>query len=217
MKKLLLVFSILFFSVSVIAAPVNLLVFGDSLSSGYRLDVKDSFWKQLDTALKKDGYNVNVINYSRAGETTEGAKSRTKEVIKQNPDGVVLQFGSNDMLRHFSVEKTKQNLQNIITDFDNAGIPVLLVGMEVPVTENAEYRQAMQQMYKDLALENELLLYPFFMKGLWKEDGTHVADKYFLDDKVHPSAAGVAVMVQHIVPVVEQFLHEDIAQEEVKQ
>ena len=217
MRKLLSVLGVLMCSLSAFAEPVKLMVFGDSLSAGHRLKVADSFWFQLDKALKKDGYNVDVMNYSQSGETTGGALHKIKGALSRKPDGVIVQFGSNDMFQHWPLERTKQNLQAIINTFKKAGIPVLLVGMEVPLTETPEYREGTRQMYANLALENELLLYPFFMDGLWKEDGTHQKESYFLPDKLHPSAEGVAIMVKRILPIVEQFLHEDVAQEERKQ
>ena len=51
------------------------------------------------------------------------------------------------------------------------------------------------------------------MDGLWKEDGTPIGEEYFLSDKMHPSAKGVDVMVKRIVPVVKQFLQEDVLSE----
>ena len=216
MKKILLLMGVLLMNVSVMAAPVKLMVFGDSLSVGHNIDAKDSFWAQLEVALKERGHDVQVLNHSKSGETTAGALHRVKGVVAKKPNGVILQLGSNDMFQHFALEKTKKNLEKLIETFKKADIPVLLVGMEVPLTEKPEYREGIRQMYADLALENELLLYPFFMDGLWKEDGTNADASYFLADKMHPSAKGVSIMVRRILPAVEQFLREDIQATENK-
>ncbi len=217
MKKIVLLLAGLMMSVSVEAAPVRLLVFGDSLSVGHKLKSKESFCAQLGKTLKQKKYDVQVINYSKSGETTGGALHRLKGVLSQKPDGVLLQFGSNDMFQHVSLETTRKNLQKLIDTFKKEKIPVLLVGMEVPLTEPEEYRDGTRRMYADLALENELLLYPFFMNGLWKEDGTNADPSYFLADKMHPSAKGVEIMVHGILPVVEQFLREDVQPKEDKE
>jgi len=216
MKKIALLLGGLMVSVSVMAAPVKLLVFGDSLSVGHNIDAKDSFWAQLGVALKKNGHDVQVVNNSKSGETTKGALHRIRGAIARKPQGVILQLGSNDMFQHFPLEATRKNLQTLITAFKKANIPVFLVGMEALLTEKQEYRDGVRQMYADLALENELLLYPFFMDGLWREDGTNMDASYFLEDKIHPSAKGVQEMVRRILPAIEQFLREDVQTKEKK-
>ena len=216
MKKIVLLLGVLMISVSAWAAPVKLLVFGDSLSVGHNMEAKDSFWAQLNVALKQKGHDVQVLNHSKSGETTEGALHRIKSAVARKPNGVILQLGSNDMFRHFPLEKTQKNLQKLIDTFQKADIPVLLVGMEAALTEPQEYRDGIRQMYDDLALENELLLYPFFMDGLWTADGANADASYFLEDKKHPSPKGVKIMVHRILPVVEQFLREDVQEKESK-
>ncbi len=192
-------------------APIRLMVFGDSLSVGHNLSSEEAFYSQLEQVLQKEGYRVNVINHSQSGITTGGALKRLTSAFKKKPDGVILQLGSNDTFQSVPLEETTNNLQELISAFKNKSIPVFLVGMEVPLQYQEEYRTGVRKMYENLALENELLLYPFFMNGLWKEDGTHLSSDYFLEDKIHPTAKGVSIMVTHILPAVKQFLQEDVA------
>lgn len=216
MKKLFLLAVSMFIGLSAVAAPLKLLVFGDSLSAGHNLDAKDSFCMQLKNVLTEKGYEIEVLSHSKSGETSLGGSKRIRSALAKRPDGVILQLGINDAFRQVPVEKIKANLQKLISGFKKAGIPVFLVGMEAPMDMPQEYRDAFRKMYTDLALENELLLYPFFMNGLWKEDGTHVSEEYFLKDKIHPSAKGVKIMVKNILLGVEQFISEDVANVEVK-
>ena len=210
MKKILL-FLMLFLAVPAMAEKLTLVVLGDSLSAGHLLNTKESFGSQLDAALKEKGYtSARVINYSFSGATTADGARRLRTVLGRKPDGVILQLGANDMLRQLDLAQAKQNLQSIISTLNQKGIPVLLVGMEASVDLPEEYRSSFRQMYADLALDNELLLYPFFMQGLWNDDGSHVSEEYFVQDKMHPSAKGVAVMVKNIMPAVQQFIAEDI-------
>ena len=218
MKKLIfLLLSALGFSSIVFAETLNLMVFGDSLSAGYKLGPKNSFANQLEKALQKKGYPVQIINYSFSGATTADGVHRLKGALTKEVDGVILELGANDMLRHVDLDTTTKNLQKLIFAFKNAKVPVMLVGMKASPTHPVEYQQAFQQMYADLALQNELLLYPFFMQGLWTDEGKHVSNSYFLEDKMHPSEKGVAVMVKHILPAVEQFIAEDIADVTIKE
>ncbi|MBQ4471983.1 MAG: arylesterase [Alphaproteobacteria bacterium] len=210
MKKLCLLLGGLMMSVSVMAAPTKLMVFGDSLSVGYKIPEQASFCAQLEKALQDNKKNVVVLNYSKSGETTAGGVAKVNEAVDVKPDGVILELGINDALEKRDLNDTNEDLQTLISSFLDNGIPVFLVGMEVPADAPEEYRDAFRQMYADLALENELLLYPFFMDGLWQDDGKHVSEDYFLPDGMHPSEKGVGIMVKRILPAVQQFLYEDV-------
>ena len=210
MKRLLLFLGILMMSVTVQAGPVKLLVLGDSLSVGHNLATRDSFWAQLGAALKKKGENVQVLNYSKSGETTAGGLKKVGAAMTRHPDGVLVQLGSNDAFQKVPVKETTKNLTAIVEKFQQAGIPVLLIGMVAPMDMPQEYRDAFEKMYVEVATEHDTLLYPFFMAGLWKEDGGHVSEDCFLSDGIHPSAKGVQIMVQNITPAILQFLQEDV-------
>ena len=216
MKKLWLLCFCFLPSFAAFGADLNLMVLGDSLSAGHQLGPKESFAHQLEDALVEKGYSIHVTNLSFSGATSADGVRRLKNALSKKPNAVILQLGANDMLRKLDLKKTKENLQEIISTFKQKDIPVFLAGMEASIEMPEEYRTNFRQMYEDLALDNELLLYPFFMQGLWKDDGSHMKEEYFLPDKMHPSAKGVAVMVKHILPAVEQFLAEDVTPAEEK-
>jgi len=215
MKRFLLCL-LLLFSVSASAEQLNLLVFGDSLSAGYKLKRKESFASQLEEALIQKGYQIKVTNHSLSGATTADGLKRLKPALAKKPDAIILELGANDMLQKLDLPQTKKNLQILIAAFKQKNIPILLAGMEASLTLPEEYRTAFRQMYSDLALTNDLLLYPFFMNGLWNDDGTPVSADYFLLDHMHPTEQGVEVMVRNILPVVEQFIREDVADLTIK-
>ena len=52
----------------------------------------------------------------------------------------------------------------------------------------------------DLATRYDLILYPFFL------DGVALDDNYLMGDGLHPNAAGVARIVEGILPKVEELL-----------
>lgn len=216
-KNLLLILLMVLLPLFAWAETLKLSVLGDSLSAGYKLGTKESFCFQLEAALNKKGYGVSVLNHSVSGATSADGLRRLKGVVAKKPDAVIIQLGANDMLQKTDLAQTKKNLQDLIDSLKKKQIPVFLVGMEASTNLPETYRNDFRQMYTDLALDNELLLYPFFMQGLWKDDGTHLSEEYFLPDKIHPSAKGVGVMVKHILPAVEQFIAEDVADVSVKQ
>lgn len=197
-----------FFSVAALAQePFKLAVLGDSLASGYRLSVDESFYHQLQNALQDEGFDITVLNDSKVGGTSQYGKDQLNSLLLQNPNAVILELGINDALQGWSIDITQQNLQDIISQLKFNKIPVMLVGMEAPLTQPATYRKDFRDMYLKLADENDLILYPFFMKGLWHETNPLLSNPaYFLGDTVHPSRFGVELMVQNITPTVVEFL-----------
>lgn len=191
--------------------PFNLLIMGDSLSAGYGLNSADAFYSKLDRALKNQGYtNVNVINFSRSGETTTGGVNKLQQALAQRPDAVILELGINDALRDVPVDTTTNNLERIIQTFKNYHIPVMLVGMQAPLIKPAPYQQQFTKMYMDLAKKHNLIFYPFFMDGVFKGTSLialQMPNENVLSDRMHPSAKGVEIMVQKILPTVRNFLN----------
>ncbi len=197
-------------AVSVQAAdtPFRLAVFGDSLAAGYRLPVSDAFYTRLEKALQDKGYTVTVINASRSGETTAGGLKRQDALIAQKPDAVLLELGVNDAIRNVPVQDTKDNLIKLIETFRQNHIPVMLIGMQAPPNRDVVYRQSFAKMYQELAGRYNLILYPFFMDGIFTiRPGMPFpfSDKV-LGDNIHPNATGVQTMTDNILPTVERFL-----------
>jgi acyl-CoA thioesterase-1 len=62
-----------------------------------------------------------------------------------------------------------------------------------------EYVQAFERIYPDLAAKYRAPFYPFFL------DGVAADPKVTQHDGLHPNEAGVKVIVQRILPKVEQL------------
>ena len=93
----------------------TVLVFGDSLSAGFGIDVDQSWTALLQSRLEKLGYEHRVVNASISGETTEGGAARIETALSNfSPDLIILELGGNDGLRGFPPERIKDNLTRII-------------------------------------------------------------------------------------------------------
>ena len=191
-------------------AEYTLAVFGDSLSAGHKLPKQDAFYVQLEDALRRKGYDIRVLNVSKSGETTFGGLRKINGLLSKKPDGVILELGVNDSFRNTPVKTITENLKKMIDTFQSRQIEVLLVGMKTIPNKPIAYQQQFEEMYRGLADEYGLELYPFFMEGIF--DGTQVFNTRIQNDNLlpndfHPSAKGIVVMVQGILPTVEQFLN----------
>jgi acyl-CoA thioesterase-1 len=186
------------------AAPagrtLKLVALGDSLTAGYNLPQAAAFPTVLEAALKARGRNVEIANAGVSGDTATGGLERLDWSVPDGTDGVILELGANDMLRGTDPEVTRKALATILARLKERNIPVMLAGMYAARNLGPDYAARFDRIYPDLAQEYGLILYPFFLDGVAGET------KRQLPDGMHPSAEGVKVMVERILPSVERFL-----------
>ncbi|MES1152721.1 MAG: arylesterase [Dongia sp.] len=182
------------------AADTKILALGDSLTAGYGLKQGEGFADQLQTAFRKMGRPVTVINGGVSGDTTAGGLARIDWALGDKPQVVIVELGANDMLRGLDPAAAKANLAAIIDKAKASGAKVLLCGMMAQRNLGPDYVEQFDAIYPDLARQDGVALYPFFMAGIVQPDGT--ADKTLLQgDGLHPTEAGAALIVQRIMPV----------------
>ncbi|MEJ2472118.1 MAG: arylesterase [Desulfuromonadales bacterium] len=180
--------------------PIRLLVLGDSLAAGYGLPEADAFPSQLEAALQKAGQTVRVINAGVSGDTTAGGRARLDWALGDKPQLVIVELGANDALRGLPPHQTRENLDAILTRLKEAGVRVILAGMQAPRNMGADYTAAFDPIYSELARKHHVALYPFFLEGVALEPALNQADG------IHPNPAGVAEIVKRILPMVLQEL-----------
>lgn len=188
---------------AVSAAPKLVLAFGDSLTAGYQLPPGDGFAPQLEAALRAKGIAVTVHNAGVSGDTTAQGRARLAWVLtglKATPDLAIVELGANDMLRGQPVAAAKANLDAILTELGRRHVPVLLAGMYASPNLGRVYATEFNAMFPALAKAHRAALYPFFMAGVVGVPGLQ------LTDGLHPTKAGVAVIVRGIVPRVAALL-----------
>ncbi len=184
------------------ADPVEIVAFGDSLMAGYQLAPGESFPEQLQVALREKGHDVVISNAGVSGDTTSAGLARLDWSVPETTDLVILGLGANDMLRGVSPSITRTNLVTMMDALTERGVEVLLVGMLAAPNLGSDFGTAFDAIYPDLAQTYSVPLYPFFLEGVTAEPGM------VLDDGMHPSAAGVARMVEGVLPLVEPMLEE---------
>jgi len=180
--------------------PVHIIAFGDSLTAGLGLTRKAAFPYQLEKALKARGHNVMIANAGVSGETTSGGLARFNWTIVPQTDAVILELGANDALRGLSPEKAQKNLDEIIRRLKARKIAVLLTGMRALRNWGGGYEKAFNPIFGRLSKKHGTLLFPFFIEGVALDPKLNQADG------LHPNAAGVAQIVQRILPKTEDLL-----------
>ncbi len=181
-------------------APLELLILGDSLSAGYGLDEKDAFPARLEVALEERGYPVNIIVSSVSGDTTAGGLARLAWALgtdpETEPDAVMVQLGGNDALRGIDPATTYDNLDAILGQLGERGIPTLLTGMLAPPNMGGDYTRRFNAVFPRLAAQHDVVFYPFFLEGVAAQPTLNQPDG------IHPNAAGVEEIVRRITPYV---------------
>jgi acyl-CoA thioesterase I len=182
------------------AQPVNILIFGDSLSYGYDLPEQQSFPAQLKHRLLADGYDVVVWNGSNPGDTSGEGYARINDALQYNPDLVLVEFGANDMLEHVTPAKTFMYLDAIIRICKARGARVILAGMLSLPKNGPNYIVGFNNIYPTLARKDHVPLYPFFLAGVFGNPAL------MQSDNEHPNAYGTAKIVAGITPLIEANL-----------
>lgn len=180
--------------------PIRIVAFGDSLTAGYGLPPKNAFPVRLEAALKARGHNVTVVNAGVSGDTTAGGLARLDWAVPDDADAVIVELGANDALRGLDPAAARKNLGTVLKRIKAKGADILLTGMRAPRNYGPEYTGAFDRIFPALAREHDTLYYPFFLDGVILDAALN------LDDGMHPNAKGVDVIVQGILPHVEELI-----------
>jgi acyl-CoA thioesterase-1 len=183
------------------AVPV-ILAFGDSLTAGLGLPQSEAFPAQLEARLAALGVKARVVNAGVSGDTTADGLARLDWALADKPGLVILELGANDMLRGIDPRVTRANLAAMVAKIRKSGAKVLLAGMRAAPNWGADYQKSFDRLYPELARQDRVALYPFFLDGVAMDPRLNQADG------LHPTAAGVAIVARRIAPAVVRLIGE---------
>ena len=179
----------------------TILVFGDSLSAGYGIDVDQSWVALLQKRLEETGYEHRVVNASISGETTAGGATRIDQAIGTfSPELVILELGANDGLRGFPTASIKSNIELIARRARDSGAEVVLLGIRIPTNYGARYSRAFEAVFSEVASDLDIRWIEFFM------DGIALNDELLQDDRIHPNAEAQPLLLNNAWPIIRATL-----------
>jgi len=183
------------------AEPPTVLIFGDSLSAGYGIDVDQSWGALLQLRLIDQGYEHRVVNASISGETTEGGASRIESALAEfSPDLIILELGGNDGLRGFPAARMRANLETIVSRAKASGAEVVLLGIRIPTNYGPRYSAEFEDVFRQVSEEYEVQWIEFFM------DGIAFDDNLLQDDRIHPNAEAQPILLDNAWPIISATL-----------
>jgi len=183
-----------------VEAP-TVLVFGDSLSAGYGIEVDQSWATLLQTRLKEQGYEHRVVNASISGDTTESGAARIAQAIESfSPALIILELGGNDGLRGISPDRMRDNLRTIIKTGTESGAAVVLLGIRIPPNYGQRYIEEFDDVFRQLAAELKIPWIEFFMEGV------ALNQKLMQSDGIHPNAIAQPLLLDNAWPIINTAL-----------
>jgi acyl-CoA thioesterase-1 len=179
----------------------TILVFGDSLSAGFGIDVDHSWTALLQSRLEEQGYEHRVVNASISGETTEGGAARIESALTTfSPELIILELGGNDGLRGFPPERIRDNLEKIIQRSKSSGAAVVLLGIRIPTNYGPRYTEAFEAVYRQVADDLRVDWIEFFM------DGVAMNDELLQADRIHPNTEAQPILLENAWPIISATL-----------
>jgi acyl-CoA thioesterase-1 len=175
-------------------------VLGDSLTTAHGLAIEEGFPAQLERRLRDEGYDCAVLDAGVGGDTTAGGLARLDWTLADRPSHVIVELGGNDALRALPPEQMEQNLDAILSRLRADDVAVLLAGMRAPPNLGRTYGEAFEAVFPRLAEGHNVPLYPFFLDGVAGDPELNQGDG------IHPTAEGIAVIVERILPTVTDWL-----------
>ena len=179
----------------------TLMVYGDSLSAAYGLDIKDGWVTLLEQRLRKTHPDWQIINLSISGETTAGGLSRLPKALEQHqPDLILLELGANDGLRGTSLKSFKSNLESMLQLAQKQNVDVIMFEMQIPPNYGPAYTRRFTQTFHDLGQAYDVPVIPFFL------DGIAGVEELNQKDGIHPKAEAQPKLLSNIWPDLEPML-----------
>jgi acyl-CoA thioesterase-1 len=182
------------------AKAVKLVVLGDSLSAGLGLPKAAAFPARLQKALRDKGMDIDISNAGVSGDTASGGRDRLDWSVPEGTDAVIVELGANDALRGLDPAVTRAALTDIVKQLKARGVAVMLCGMVAPPNYGSDYAARFNTIYPDLAKAFDVPLYPFFLAVVAADRKLNQADG------IHPTAEGVDIIVNGMLPTVETFV-----------
>ena len=187
----------------------TLVCHGDSLTHAGELE-RRSIWPSLvETRL-----TVNVVNSGIGGDTSAGMLSRFyPAVVQHRPDFVLIMGGTNDLWWDLDLKVIRANIFTMACQAEHHDI-VPLVGLPLPIAVEKARRQefaappdgyercveklaVLVEALSQSAKQHDILCLDFY-HPFCDRRGVAIG-KYFLDDGLHPNAAGHRLIAERTV------------------
>ncbi len=182
--------------------PVRVLAIGSSSTVGVGASSPSATYvAKLETTLEGTfkGLDFDVLGRGISGEEAQAAADRMKKEVEQaKPDLVVWQVGTNDAIRHVSIDSFKDCLRNTLAWLKERRIDAVLIDPQYgeALTKDEHYEKVVAAI-AEIAREARVLLVDRFeaMRELHRVHG----DRFYLtSDNLHMNDTGHRCMAEQL-------------------
>jgi acyl-CoA thioesterase-1 len=165
-----------------------ILAFGDSLTYGTGTSRDNAYPAVLERLTGR-----KVINAGVPGETSNRGLIRLANLIDQyQPDLIIICHGANDILRKLDLNRTRDNIQQMIDMARQNDGQVILIG----VPEFSLFLDT-SPIYQSLAEQNKIPLEENSLSNI-------IGNNALKSDHVHPNSDGYRVLAKNITSLLER-------------
>lgn len=158
----------------------HILVYGDSLSAAYGMDIEQG-WVHLLSEQWQGQHTIT--NASISGETTQGGLQRLPLTLERvKPDIVMVELGANDGLRGSKISQIRQNLTDIVELTQASGAQVIVAGISLPASYGPRYIEQFRTLFTSVAEERNAAYFDLYDEDFVSTEG------YIQADGLHPTA-----------------------------
>ena len=179
-----------------IAAIGDSFTYGWGVTKGYLCSLREMI------SDKYPGAKINLINGGSPGDTAKGGVYRVwQDVIRHNPDLVIIQFGLNDLYSGFGTEEFYQNLARIVKDIKEKTESEIILVTSTTV-EDKEQNKIIYTFYDQIvACGKEFKVPVVKVHEYWEKRIAMGSSFPFLvqNDGIHPNEAGHLIMAEAIM------------------
>ncbi len=181
--------------------PPVVLVLGDSISAGFGVPIQEGWVALLEQQLQQRVPNVNVINASISGDTTQGGVARLPTLLKTHqPDLLLIELGGNDGLRGTPLHVIQRNISTMIDQAERDGVMVMLLGMQIPPNYGPDYTGGFAKIFSNMANQRDTFLVPFLL------DGIATKPEMMQADGIHPTSGAQPHMASTVMGALEIWI-----------
>ena len=196
-KFTLTLFSLLFLIIAPQSQAKHLVVFGDSLSAAYGMELEQGWAHLLAESIQQRN---QVTNASISGETSGGGRARLPITLAElKPDVILIELGANDGLQGLPISAMRDNLDEMISMAKDAKIQVALAGISLPPSYGPRYIDKFRATFRELSEQHNVPFIDFYREEFFTEPD------YIQDDGLHPTAKTQPLVKEIIL----EFLNEN--------
>lgn len=134
--------------------------------------------------------SCKVMNHGVNGESVADMRARVPEVIRDQPDVVIITGGTNDAFEGIPVEQVGNELTDLIDQLQAKTSSTIILGLPIPLDYQAEelFLNQYRDWMRNFAAERQLPVIDFYSALLDQQKGGILAQ--YNADGVHPNREG---------------------------